>query len=104
MDDIRCAIDAATLLGRWIQVAERHGRGCSCCPSLGDVGMDTVERSVLDYLRERHPILDGRDSLVGMLRECVERRPAPDPQALAALFDDLGRAIDDLERIQSGMR
>jgi hypothetical protein len=37
---------------------------------------------------------------VRLLRECVERRPGLAHTGLASLFEDLGRAIDHLERTQ----
>jgi len=76
-DDIRLAVEAATLLGRWTQLAERHANGCSCCPGLGDVAIEAVEERVLAWLRERHP-------------------------ALPALFRDLDEALEHLERLQRG--
>ena len=64
-------IQAAMLLGRWARIAERHGGGCSCCPGLGDVAIDEVERRVSEWLAQRHP-LDGTFSAV--LRACISER------------------------------
>ena len=84
------------LLGRWTRVAERHGGGCSCCPGLGDVAIDEVERRVSEWLAQRHS-LDRPFS--SMLRACIsERRPLVD-----ALCADLDEALSHLERIQVGM-
>lgn len=86
------AIQAAVLLGRWTRIVERHGGGCSCCPGLGDVAIDEVERRVTEWLR-----LPGSFSRV--LRECIERRAALTPE----LQKDIDEALAELERIQSGM-
>jgi hypothetical protein len=84
------------LLGRWARIAERHGGGCSCCPGLGDVPIDEVERRVSEWLAQRHR-LDG--SFSKMLRTCISER-----QALGAeLCADLDEALSHLERIQAGM-
>ncbi len=40
------------LLGRWAIIAERHGGGCSCCPGLGDVAIDEVEKRVTGWLTQ----------------------------------------------------
>lgn len=84
------------LLGRWTRIAERHGGGCSCCPGLGDVAIDEVEKRVTDWLRERHAI---STSFTGVLRDCIERR-APLPPEIGK---DLDEALGHLERIQAGM-
>ena len=90
-------IQSAMLLGRWTRIAERHGGGCSCCPGLGDVAIDEVERRVSEWLAQRHR-LDGTFSTV--LRACISER-----RALAAeLSADLDEALGELERIQAGMR
>jgi hypothetical protein len=84
------------LLGRWARIAERHGGGCSCCPGLGDVPIDEVERRVSEWLAQRHP-LDGTFST--SLRACIrEGRPLP-----AGMDADLDEALSHLERIQAGM-
>ena len=80
------------LLGRWTRIVERHSGGCSCCPGLGDVAIDEVEKRVTEWLR-----LDRR--FTGLLRECIERRAALAPQ----LQKDIDEALSELERIQSGM-
>src|SRR5256885_12609685 len=66
-------IQAAMLLGRWTRIAERHGGGCSCCPGLGDVAIDEVERRVSEWLAQRHR-LDGTIST--MLRPLVIAKAA----------------------------
>ena len=86
------AIQAAVLLGRWTRIVERHGGGCSCCPGLGDVAIDEVERRVTQWLRLPGPFPT-------LLRECIERRSALPPE----LQKNLDEALSELERIQSGM-
>ena len=86
------AIQAAVLLGRWTRIVERHGGGCSCCPGLGDVAIDEVEKRVTDWLRLER-------AFPGLLRECIARRAALAP----GLRKDLDEALSELERIQSGM-
>lgn len=83
------------LLGRWTRIVERHGGGCSCCPGLGDVAIDEVERRVTAWLAQRHPI-EGPFSAA--LRASIsELRPLP-----AGLDADLDEALGELERIQAG--
>lgn len=97
------ALTATRLLGRWTMVSQRHnGGGCSCCPGLGDIDMNEVERLLSVDLRKRHALLQDREGFVGLLRECVERSLHVDPQELDTLLEDVGRAIDELERVQSG--
>ena len=86
------AIQAAVLLGRWTRIVERHGGGCSCCPGLGDVAIDEVEKRVTAWLRLDRPFS-------GVLRECIERRTPLAPE----LHKDIDEALTELERIQSGM-
>ena len=102
---LETALEATRLLGRWSLIAQRHGGGCSCCPGLGDVSMDDVERHLLKTLRPRHAMLDGRESLTGFLRECVARNSSVviEAEPLRALFSEVREAIGELERIQSGM-
>ena len=101
VNDIRLAIDAATLLGRWTLIAERHSTGCSCCPGLGDVSIEQVEGSMLGWLRERHPVLAERGSVTQLLKDCIARS-VPQPEALPPLFKDLDEALDHLEKVQRG--
>jgi hypothetical protein len=84
------------LLGRWTRIVERHGGGCSCCPGLGDVAIDEVEKRVSDWLRQRHPL---GESFATALRGCIERRDTLAP----GLQKDIDEALAELERIQSGM-
>ena len=86
------AIQAALLLGRWTRIVERHGGGCNCCPGLGDVAIDEVEKRVTEWLR-----LPGKFSSV--LRDCIERRAS----LPAELQKNIDEALSELERIQSGM-
>src|SRR5919106_1059009 len=102
MDDIRLAIDAARLLGRWTLIAEKHATGCSCCPGLGDVTMEQVEGSVLGWLRERHPVLAERGSVTGLLRNCISRSEPARREVLQPLFKDLDEALGHLEQVQRG--
>lgn len=97
---LELSIEAANLLGRWTRVSQLHAEGCSCCGGgFGNVSMRTVEQSLLAYLREAHPELAGRDDLAGLLIECVQRKCEPTP----SLLQDLGRALDHLERTQAGL-
>ena len=80
------------LLGRWTRIAERHGGGCSCCPGLGDVAIDEVEKRVNGWLK-----LDG--SFTRILRDCIERRAPLAPE----LQKNIDEALTELERIQAGM-
>ena len=84
------------LLGRWARIVERHGGGCSCCPGLGDVAIDEVEKRVTQWLQQRHAL---SSTFSQTLRHCIERRAplAPDLQK------DIDEALAELERIQSGM-
>ena len=86
------AIQAAVLLGRWTRIAERHGGGCSCCPGLGDVAIDEVEKRVTEWLRLPDPF-------PRLLRDCIERRASLAPE----LQKNIDEALSELERIQSGM-
>ena|SRR6185436_8155463 len=101
MNSLPVALRAANLLGRWTLVAERHGNGCSCCAPGIDAPMETVEKSVTDFLKAKHPAL--KQNVTGLLRECVQRRAELDEAAATPLFEDLSRAIDDLERMQLGL-
>jgi hypothetical protein len=104
-DALQNAVQAARLLGRWVAVAQRHGGGCSCCPGLGDVSMEEVERYLLGTLRNKHAVLEREESLNAFLRECVSRRddpPAP-PGELGAMLKDVEAAVAELEKIQFGM-
>jgi hypothetical protein len=84
------------LLGRWTRIVERHGGGCSCCPGLGDVAIDEVEKRVTEWLRQRHSLAAPFSQA---LRECIAHRNVlPDE-----LQKDIDEALAELERIQSGM-
>jgi hypothetical protein len=89
------------LLGRWTLIAERHAGGCSCCPSLGEVGMEEVEARVLAWLSGRHAGLSEKNGFTKILRDCIAS-PSSSPQQ-EALFNDIGEALEDLERMQSGI-
>jgi len=109
VNDIRLAIEAAKLLGRWTLIAEAHATGCSCCPGLGDVTMAQVESSVLGWLREqgkddarRHALLAERGSVTQLLKDCISRSLKEKQDALPPLFKDLGEALDHLEKVQRG--
>jgi hypothetical protein len=102
MHDIRLAIDAARLLGRWTLIAEKHSTGCSCCPGLGDVTIDQVEGSVAAWLRERHPLLQDGKSITALLKDCIARSEPAAPEVLRPLFSDLAEALEHLEQVQRG--
>jgi hypothetical protein len=101
---LEVVVQAARLLGRWVMVAQRHGGGCSCCPGLGDVSMEEVERNILNALRERHPMLEGRENINLFMRELIAKRGEgiATPQALKAFCDDFDLIVQDLEKIQLG--
>jgi hypothetical protein len=102
MTDLHCAIEAAKLLGRWTLIAEKHATGCSCCPGLGNVTMDEVERNVLAWLRERHPLLQNGGSVTGLLKDCIARSGPAGTEVLQPLFSDLDEALGHLEQVQHG--
>lgn len=102
MTDLKLAIEAAQLLGRWTLIAEKHANGCSCCPGLGDVTMEQVEGSVAAWLRERHPMLHDGRSVTAVLRDCIARCVPAADGVLQPLFKDLDEAFGHLERVQRG--
>ncbi len=93
------AAAAARLLGRWTLVAERHAGGCSCCPGLGEVGMEDVEARVNAWLRTRHALPE-EGGFTAILRQSIAA-PLSFPEQ-QALFADLEEALEELERIQRG--
>ncbi|HEY1287482.1 MAG TPA: hypothetical protein VGF58_04095 [Burkholderiales bacterium] len=101
-DSVHLAIEAAKLLGRWTLIAERHATGCSCCPGLGNVTMQEVEGRVVAWLRPKHPLLENRDSVTGLLRDCIARSQPAGPDVLQPLFRDLDEALGHLEEVQHG--
>jgi len=101
-DSVHLAIEAAKLLGRWTLIAERHTTGCSCCPGLGDVTMQEVEGRVVAWLRPKHPLLETRDSVTGLLRDCIARSQPAGTEVLQPLFRDLDEALGHLEQVQHG--
>jgi hypothetical protein len=84
------------LLGRWARIVERHGGGCSCCPGLGDVAIDEVEKRVTEWLSTRHEV---EALFSARLKDCIAGR-AVLPEELQK---DIDEALSELERIQSGM-
>ena len=102
MTDLKLAIEAAKLLGRWTLIAEKHANGCSCCPGLGDVTMEQVEGNVVAWLRTRHPMLESHASITGLLRDCIARSRPARADVLQPLFSDLDEALGHLERAQQG--
>src|SRR2546425_12349300 len=109
MNDIRLAVDAAKLLGRWTLIAEKHATGCSCCPGLGEVTMEQVEGSVLGWLRERigsdpegRALLAERGSITQLLKGCIARSVPAEATVLQAVFKDLEEALGHLEQVQRG--
>ena len=53
---------------------------------------------MLAWLGQRYPLPQEAGSLTAMLKECIRRKCSPD----AALFGDLEKALDYLERAQAG--
>ncbi|MSQ52271.1 MAG: hypothetical protein EXR28_10305 [Betaproteobacteria bacterium] len=102
-DFLLAALTATRLLGRWSLVCQRHGGGCSCCPGLGDIDMEEVERLLAVDLRKRHSLMQDREGFADLLKQCVARTLNADQQALSDLLEDIGRGINELERVQSGM-
>ena len=102
-DNLMAALTATRLLGRWSLVCQRHGGGCSCCPGLGDIDMEEVERLISVDLGKRHALMEDRKGFAELLRQCVSRSLQAEPQALAALLEDIGRGIHELEKVQSGL-
>lgn len=78
------------LLGRWTLVSERHAGGCSCCPGLGDVPMDEVERRVCEWMGMK-------EGVSAYLRRCIAERSGDE-----GAFGRLDEALSELERIQRG--
>jgi hypothetical protein len=102
MTDIRLAIAAAQLLGRWTLIAQKHAAGCSCCPGLGEVTMAQVEGSVAAWLRQRHALLGARKSVTALLKDCIARSEPAGEDVLQPLFRDLDEALGHLEQVQRG--
>jgi hypothetical protein len=102
MTDLHLAIEAARLLGRWTLIAEKHATGCSCCPGLGEVTMEQVEGNVVAWLRQKHPLLQNRESVTGLLKDCIARSQPAGAEVLQPLFRDLDEALGHLEQVQRG--
>ena len=102
MTDLKLAIEAAKLLGRWTLIAEKHANGCSCCPGLGEVTMEQVEGTVVTWLRERHRLLQDGRGVTALLRDCIARNVTAQADVLQPLFRDLDEAFGHLERVQRG--
>jgi hypothetical protein len=102
MTDLHLAIEAAKLLGRWTLITEKHATGCSCCPGLGDVTMEQVEGNVVAWLRQKHPLLQNRESVTGLLKDCIARSQPAGAEVLQPLFRDLDEALGHLEQVQRG--
>jgi len=102
-DSLHLAIEAARLLGRWTLIAEKHATGCSCCPGLGEVTMGEVEGNVVAWLRQKHPLFENRESVTGLLKDCIARSQAAGPEVLQPLFRDLDEALAHLEQVQRGL-
>jgi hypothetical protein len=101
-DSLHLAVEAAKLLGRWTLIAERHATGCSCCPGLGDVTLQEVEGRVVAWLRQKHPLFETRESVTGLLRDCIARSQPHGAEVLQPLFKDLDEALGHLEQVQHG--
>jgi hypothetical protein len=100
MTDLQLAIEAARLLGRWTLIAEQHATGCPCCPGLGDVTLEQVEGNVVGWLRQKHPLLEDRESVTGLLKDCIARLQPAGAEVLQPLFRDLDEALAHLEQVQ----
>jgi hypothetical protein len=83
MTDLHLAIEAAKLLGRWTLIAQ-------------------VEGNVVAWLRHKHPLLENRASVTGLLKDCIARSQPAGAEVLQPLFSDLDEALAHLERTQHG--
>ena len=77
-----------------------------CKRTLGEIGrwqaMDDVERSIVKTLKDKHAILEGRESLNLLLRDLVSRKVQGTPEQLRAFLADFGEIVNELERVQLG--
>ena len=64
--------------------------------------MQEVEGRVLAWLRLKHPLFATRDSVTGLLRDCIARSQPAGREVLQPLFRDLDEALGHLEQVQHG--
>ena len=64
--------------------------------------MQEVEGRVLAWLRLKHPLFETRESVTGLLRDCIARSQPAGPEVLQPLFRDLDEAFGHLEQVQHG--
>jgi hypothetical protein len=88
----------------WTLIAERHATGCSCCPGLGDVTMQEVEGKVVAWLpAEANRCSKTRESVTGLLRDCIARSHSHGAEVFAARSSAISaEALAHLEEVQHG--
>lgn len=64
--------------------------------------MQEVEGKVVAWLRQKHPLFETRESVTGLLRDCIARSQPAGAEVLQPLFSDLGEALAHLEEVQHG--
>ena len=64
--------------------------------------MQEVEGRVLAWLRQKHPLFESRDSVIGLLRDCIARSQPHAAEVLQTVFRDLDEALRHLEEVQHG--
>jgi hypothetical protein len=64
--------------------------------------MQEVEGRVVAWLRQKHPVFESRDSVTGLLRDCIARSQPQGAEVLQPLFKDLDEALGHLEQVQHG--
>ena len=64
--------------------------------------MQEVEGNVVAWLRQKHPLFQTRDSVTGLLKDCIARSHPAGPEVLQPLFSDLDEALTHLEEVQRG--
>lgn len=64
--------------------------------------MQEVEGKVVAWLRQKHALFDTRESVTGLLRDCIARSQPAGPEVLQPLFRDLDAALGHLEQVQHG--
>ena len=64
--------------------------------------MQEVEGNVVAWLRQKHPLFAARDSMTGLLKDCIARSQPHGPEVLQPVFRDLDEAFGHLEQVQHG--
>ena len=64
--------------------------------------MREVEGTVLAWLRQKHPVFATRDSVTGLLKDCIARSQPIGLEVLQPVFRDLDEAFGHLEEVQHG--